>query len=242
MHSFMTLWLLAAAVNAAPAQKRQLSGLSSTSNELQSGDCKAVTFIFARGSTEPGNMGSTVGPATCSALKKKYGNDQVACQGVGGAYLGDLGSNALPDGTTSAALQESTKMFNLANSQCPDTKVVAGGYSQGAAVMAGSVGKLDSAVMAQVKGVVLYGYTKNLQNKGQIPGYPKEQTKVFCNASDGVCSGTLVVTAGKQYYPPVSKLVYLANISKDTLLTTPMLRMLLPSWKSKSEQHSLQMV
>lgn len=63
--------------------------------------------------------------------------------------------------------------------------------------MAGSVGKLDSAVMAQVKGVVLYGYTKNLQNNGQIPGYPKEQTKVFCNATDGVCSGTLTVTAGK---------------------------------------------
>ena len=41
--------------SAAPLEKRQFGG-GSTSNELQQGDCRAVTFIFARGSTEPGNM------------------------------------------------------------------------------------------------------------------------------------------------------------------------------------------
>ncbi|RYG27681.1 MAG: cutinase family protein, partial [Burkholderiales bacterium] len=35
---------------------------------------------------------------------------------------------------------------------------------------------------------------------GQIPNYPADQTKVFCNASDGVCSGTLAVTAGHLTY------------------------------------------
>ncbi|KAF2167806.1 carbohydrate esterase family 5 protein [Zasmidium cellare ATCC 36951] len=200
MLSAIMLGLLAATVSCSPISQRQLGGSSSTSDELQDGDCRDVIFIFARGSTEPGNMGITVGPSTCSALKDSLGDDAVACQGVGGAYLGDLGSNALPDGTTQAALDESTKMFNLASSQCPNSKVVAGGYSQGAAVMAGSIGTLDTAVKAQVKGVVLYGYTKNLQNGGAIPDYPEEQTKVFCNASDGVCSGTLMVTAGHLTY------------------------------------------
>lgn len=66
--------------------------------------------------------------------------------------------------------------------------------------MADAVSGLDSSVKAQVKGVVLYGYTKNKQNAGSIPDYPKDQTKVFCNADDGVCDGGLSVTAGHLTY------------------------------------------
>ena len=66
--------------------------------------------------------------------------------------------------------------------------------------MADAVGALDSTAQAQVKGVVLYGYTKNQQNNGEIPNYPASQTKVYCNADDGVCGGGLSVTAGHLTY------------------------------------------
>lgn len=50
---------LAASAAALPTdlEKRQFGfgGGSSTSNELD-GECRPITFIFARGSTEPGNM------------------------------------------------------------------------------------------------------------------------------------------------------------------------------------------
>lgn len=72
--------------------------------------------------------------------------------------------------------------------------------SQGAALMASAVSTLDATAQAQVKGVVLYGYTKNAQNDGKIPNYPPEQTKVFCNVDDGVCGGALAVTAGHLTY------------------------------------------
>ena len=66
--------------------------------------------------------------------------------------------------------------------------------------MTGSVGKLDPTVQAQVKGVVLYGDTRNQQTGGSIPGYPKENVLVICAAGDGVCYGTLTVTAAHLSY------------------------------------------
>lgn len=67
--SYLALLASVTAVMAAPApvpvgdmsllEERQLGG--STSNELKTGPCKAVTFIMARGSTEQGNMVSHPG-------------------------------------------------------------------------------------------------------------------------------------------------------------------------------------
>jgi len=63
-----------------------------------------------------------------------------------------------------------------------------------------TVSKLPENIKSKVAGVVLFGYTKNAQQRSGIPGYPKERVKVFCSASDGVCGGTLAVTAGHFSY------------------------------------------
>lgn len=111
-----------------------------------------------------------------------------------------MGSNALPEGTTRAAYGEAQRLFDLAASQCPDTIIVAGGYSQGAAVMTAAVQRLDDSVKEQIAGVVLYGNTRNRQEGGKIPDFPDEKALTFCNVSDGVCGGALVVTAGHLTY------------------------------------------
>lgn len=114
---------------------------------------------------------------------------------VGGAYDATIGDNLLPRGTSAAAIREMIALFNLANSKCPSAKVVAGGYSQGAALAAASIEDLSTSVRDKVVGTVLFGYTKNLQNLGRIPNYPRERTKVFCNIGDLVCTGSLIVAA-----------------------------------------------
>ena len=62
--SFVTSAFIGAAI-ASPLARRQ----SDESDELQNGACKDVTFIFARGSTEPGNMVSARGALFMELLK-----------------------------------------------------------------------------------------------------------------------------------------------------------------------------
>ena len=64
-----------------------------------------------------------------NALEENYGADDVWVQGVGGPYRALLADNFLPRGSTPANISEGVRLFNLAHAKCPNTPVVAGGYS-----------------------------------------------------------------------------------------------------------------
>jgi cutinase len=66
-----------------------LTGEQTTYNELSNSACKAYTVIFARGTTEPGNVGILVGPPFFDALDEKAGAANVVVQGVNN-YPADL--------------------------------------------------------------------------------------------------------------------------------------------------------
>lgn len=53
----------------------------STENGLD-GSCGDLTVIFARGTSEPGNVGIISGPPMFKSLRTKLGNDKVVVQGV----------------------------------------------------------------------------------------------------------------------------------------------------------------
>ncbi|KAI7220462.1 hypothetical protein KC333_g2319 [Hortaea werneckii] len=194
---------LAACVAAAPVTElieRQIGAVGTTANELSVGSCRDIIFIFARGSTEIGNLGGSVGPPTCNGLKREYGSSRVACQGVGGPYDATLGANVLPEGTTSAAYNEAIRLFTLANTKCPGSTVVAGGYRQVEFLIHFSTYTQLTAYIAKIAGVVLYGNTRNAQENGKIPNFPTDRVETICALTDGVCYGTLTVTAGHLSY------------------------------------------
>ncbi|KAK8036640.1 cutinase [Apiospora phragmitis] len=175
--------------------------LGSTENDLKDGKCAGNVFIFARGSTEIGNMGTVCGPQTCSGLKSRMDGD-VICQGVGSqdGYAADLPSNFLPKNTNSGAIDGAVKLIEQATAQCPGSNILLAGYSQGSAVMTNAIQALDATTQSMVKGVVMYGFTRNAQDKGQVPGFPTDQTKVFCAAGDLVCLNTLTITPAHLTY------------------------------------------
>lgn len=66
--------------------------------------------------------------------------------------------------------------------------------------MVASIRRLSSTIKNQIAGVVLYGNTRNAQENGKIPNFPTDRVETICALTDGVCYGTLTVTAGHLSY------------------------------------------
>jgi cutinase len=127
MPSFLTLLVLSLSlVSASPVAVPRAAG--DTRNDLTNGSgCKAMTVIFARGTTETGNVGTLTGPPFFTALDSAMGAGQVAVQGV--EYPADIpGFLAGGDKAGSAKMAQ---MVTQTLAKCPDTKIVMSGYSQG---------------------------------------------------------------------------------------------------------------
>jgi len=191
--------VLASLVTASPAlQRRQVA------QELTKGDCKAVTFIWARGTGEPANLGPIIGGQLAPALRKKL--PDIAIEGV--TYSAGVMGNLTPEGGDAAGIAEAKKLYNLAATKCPNTIISGGGYSQGAAITHRAVESLPESVKKRIAGIILYGDTKHTQDGGRIKNFPKEKVRTFCNgyddlkgkSMDGVCGGTLAVNAGHMSY------------------------------------------
>ena len=139
---------------AAPIEERQSGTTTYTSgssaNDVTNGVCAPLTVIFARGTSEAGNIGSVIGPPLFKALSTKL-NKHVALQGVN--YPADLAGDLNMGQSGSGPL---ISLVNQARKQCPSTKIALGGYSQGGLVMhyALNRGGLSSS---QISAIVAFG-------------------------------------------------------------------------------------
>jgi cutinase len=126
--------------------------------------CPAVEVVFARGTFEAPGVGAT-GQAFVDALNARLPGKTIEVYGVN--YPASLDFGRSVDGIADA----SNKIQAVAAS-CPATKIVLGGYSQGAAVAgytttdtvpagidlpAGLTGPMPAAISSHIAAVVLFG-------------------------------------------------------------------------------------
>jgi len=83
--------------------------------------------------------------------------------------------------------------INAMVSQCPESTIVVGGYSQGAAVVHRAVEELPAATMDRIAGVLTYGDTQKQQDNNQVPNFDPAKTMIICARGDLVCVGTLTI-------------------------------------------------
>ncbi|KAH3904038.1 cutinase [Parastagonospora nodorum] len=159
----------------------------SQNDVMGGGGCKAMTVLFARGTTELGNMGSVAGPPFVTALGAMMGGD-IAVQGI--AYPADVPGFLIGGSKAGSALM--AKMVGQVRAQCPDTSLVMAGYSQGGQLVHNAADMLSAQDAAFVNSAVIFGDPNNGKPVGKVAA---SDTMVVCHAGDLICAGQAVILA-----------------------------------------------
>ncbi|HTY28870.1 MAG TPA: cutinase family protein, partial [Mycobacterium sp.] len=163
-----------------------------------------IQVVFARGTDEPPGIGR-VGQAFVDSLRGKIGNRSMGVYAVN--YPASYDFLAAADGANDA----SAFIQNVINT-CPDTRLVLGGYSQGAAIIdvitsvpfpaVGFNNPLPAPASDHIAALAVFG------NPTARVGLPLTSSPVYggraidlCNAGDPICSDGNSVPAHRSYGP-----------------------------------------
>ncbi|KAF2854470.1 carbohydrate esterase family 5 protein [Plenodomus tracheiphilus IPT5] len=163
---------------------------SSTQNDVTGGGaCKAITILFARGTTEIGNMGTIAGPPFASAVGRLMGGAaNVAVQGI--EYPASVpGFLAGGDRAGSTLMAQ---MVGQVREKCPDTALVMAGYSQGGQLVHNAADMLSAQDSDFVSSAVIFGDPDNGDAVGKVLA---ANTKIICATGDLICAGQAVILA-----------------------------------------------
>jgi cutinase len=177
--------------------------------------CPDIEVVFARGTFEPPGVGGT-GQAFVDALRAKVGGKSLDVYPVN--YPASLDFSTAADGFIDA----SNKIRDVATT-CPNTKMVLGGYSQGAAVVAyttedavpsgyampAGIGPMPPEVANHVAAVALFGKPSSGFLQMIYTGAPPitvghlyaEKTTDLCIPEDSVCAPGGNDSAAHNLYP-----------------------------------------
>ena len=150
--------------------------------------CPDVEIVFAQGTTEPPGVGG-IGQAFVDLLRSQLGGRSV------GVYAVDYPASRDFDVSTPAGANDASTHIQSMAANCPNTRMVLGGYSQGAGVIDLSTTAMPPQVADHVAAAALFGAPKrafaHTLSPGPLPAIgPLYATKTIdlCVPNDPICS------------------------------------------------------
>lgn len=107
--------------------------ISTSAGPASAEPCPDVEVVFARGTGEPPGVGG-VGQSFVDSLRAQLGNRSLAVYPVNYAASGDFGNREAFAATVVEGIRDAGAHVQATAAACPNTKVVLGGFSQGAVV------------------------------------------------------------------------------------------------------------
>jgi cutinase len=150
--------------------------------------CPDVEVVFARGTTEPPGVGGT-GQAFVDALRSQLGGRSL------GVYAVDYPASREFDTSTPAGASDASGHIESMVANCPNTRLVLGGYSQGAGVIDLATTAMPPDVAEHVAAAALFGAPTSAfadtLSAGPLPAIsPSYAAKTInlCVPNDPICS------------------------------------------------------
>ena len=162
----------------------------------QPSSCPDIEVIFARGTDDTPGLG-TPGSAFVNALRPLVGGQTVSSYAVN--YPASYDFLAAADGADDAE-----NRVQLMSTQCPSTKLVLGGYSQGAAVIdmlagvpplgnkigdIGSAAPLPASLQSNIAAVAVFGNPATKFSNPLTSSVFGGRAIDLCKDGDPICSG-----------------------------------------------------
>ncbi|KAI5796170.1 cutinase-domain-containing protein [Pyronema domesticum] len=166
---------------------------SDTRNDLINGMCNDIILIYARGTNGSGNIGTGIGTAFADELAKAEPG-RVIVQGVQpyAATVDGYFAGGDEQGADSMA-----SLTQRAATQCPNAKIVWGGYSQGAQVNHKAAARLAAGLENRIYAIALFGDPDNQQ---PFPGTLNTKWRTWCHTDDPICAGQPLPVGGHLTY------------------------------------------
>jgi cutinase len=150
--------------------------------------CPDVEVVFARGTNEPPGVGN-VGRAFIDSLRSQVGGRSVGVYPVNYPATDDFVGSAL-----AGADEARGHVLNMV-ANCPNTRMVLGGYSQGAGVIDLTTDQLPPGAASHVAAVAVFGNPESTLARtlggGRLPTISpvyRPKTIDLCAPDDPICS------------------------------------------------------